>query len=225
MEELKPNEQRAKTAVLLIWIVLALEALSLISNYFEYDLLQSFANGSEIELSAANENDLRQSIIGVAYMIAYIISAVTFIKWFRRAYFNLHTKTNKLTDTEGWAAGAWFVPIVSLYKPYQIMKEMYERTAKLLGDKLQNYEQSNTNHLLGLWWTLWIINNILGQLVFRYTKNAETIDKLMTSSIISMVSAIIGIPLAIITVRVIKQYAVMEPLLHELEEPVSKIEL
>jgi hypothetical protein len=225
MEKLKPNEQRAKTAVLLIWIIFALEALSLISNYFEYELLKMIANGGEIELSTANENDLRQQLIAVVYIIAYVISAVAFIQWFRRAYFNLHTKIDNLTDTEGWAAGAWFIPIISLYKPYQIMKEMYERTAKLLGNKLQNYEQSNTNHLLGLWWTLWIINNILEQVVFRYSEQAETIDELLNSSIISMLSAIIGIPLAIITVRVIKQYAVMEPLLHELDETVSEVAL
>ena len=86
MENLKPNGQRAKYVITLIWIVLALEIVSLISGYFQYDLLQTAANGGEISAETATANDTREQIIGIVYLIAYIISAVTFIQWFRRAF-------------------------------------------------------------------------------------------------------------------------------------------
>ncbi len=41
MKNLKPNGQRAKNAITLIRIVLAIEIASLISGYFQYNLLQS----------------------------------------------------------------------------------------------------------------------------------------------------------------------------------------
>ena len=135
MENLKPNGQRAKNAITLIWIVLVLEIVLLISGYFQYDLLQTAANGSEISIETATANDTREQIIGIIFLIAYIISAVTFIQWFRRAYYNLHLKVNHLSRTEGWAAGSWFVPIVSLYRPYHIMKELYQETRELLVKK------------------------------------------------------------------------------------------
>jgi hypothetical protein len=218
MENLRPNGQRAKNAITLIWIVLALEIISLISGYFQYDLLQTVANGGEISMETATANDSREQMIGIIYMIAYVISAITFIQWFRRAYFNLHLRVNHLSQTEGWAAGSWFVPIVSLYRPYQIMKELYQETKELLIKKGFSVNDNFTADSLGWWWTLWIINNIIGQFVFRYSMKAESIDELTTSTIASMVGSIIGIPLALITVKVIKDYSNVEPLLTEIKD-------
>ena len=218
MENLKSNGQRAKNAITLIWIVLALEIISLISGYFQYDLLQTVANGGEISTETATSNDTREQMIGIIYMIVFVISAVTFIQWFRRAYFNLHQKVTYLAQTEGWAAGSWFVPIVSLYRPYQIMKELYQETKELLNKKGINVNTNFTTSSLGWWWTLWIINNIIGQFVFRYSMKAESIDELTTSTFASMIGNIIGIPLALITVKVIKDYSNVEPLLYEIKD-------
>lgn len=218
MESLRPNGQRAKNAVTLIWIMLAMEIVSLISGYLQYDLLQHAANGSEIPIEAANANDTREGIVGVIYLIAYIVSAVTFIQWFRRAYFNLHLKLNYLSQTEGWAAGSWFVPVISLYRPYQIMRELYNETKELLTKNGVAIRQQFTTSTLGIWWTLWIISNIIGQFEFRYSLKAESLDELTTSTIIGMISNIIGIPLALIAIKVVRDYANVEPMLHELKE-------
>ena len=218
MENLKPNGQRAKNAITLIWIVLILEVISLISGYFQYDLLQTVANGGEISMETATANDTREQMIGIIYTIAYIISAITFIQWFRRAYFNLHLKVNHLSHTEGWAAGSWFVPIISLYRPYQIMKEIYQETRELLIKKGIDYKQSFSTSTLGWWWTLWILNNIIGQFVVRYSLKAESIEELTTSAVASMIGDIIGIPLALITVKVIRDYSNVEPTLLEISD-------
>ncbi len=215
MKKLKPNGQRAKNAITLIWIVLVLEIVSLISGYFQFDLLQTIANGGEISTETATTNDTIVEIIGIIYLIAYIISGVTFILWFRRAYFNLHLRVNHLSQTEGWAAGSWFVPIVSLYRPYQIMKELYHETRKLLSKKGLIINENISTDILGWWWTLWIINSVIGQFAFRYSLKAESIDELTISTVASMIGNIAGIPLALITVKVIKDYANIEPKLSE----------
>lgn len=222
MGKLKPNGQRARNAITLIWIVLALEIVSLISGYFQYNLLQTVAKGGEISMETANANDIREQIIGILYVIAFVISGVTFIQWFRRAYFNLHTQLNYLNHSEGWAAGSWFVPVVNLYRPFQIMKELYIETIELLTKKGIHFNDSFTVSNLGWWWALWIINGIFGQFVFRYSMNAETIDQLINTTIASMATSVIGIPLALITIKVIKDYSYFEPLLNEIpdnEEP------
>lgn len=218
MKNLKPNGQRAKNAITLIWIVFALEIISLISGYFQYDLLQTVVNGSEISMETATANNTRELMIGIIYLIAYIISAITFIQWFRRAYFNLHLKVNYLSHTEGWAAGCWFVPIICLYRPYQIMKEIYQETKKLLIKNGIDYKQSFSTNALGWWWTLWIISGIISQFVYRYSMKAESIDELITSTVASMIGNIIGIPLALITVKVIRDYSNVEPMLLEIKD-------
>ena len=215
MESLKPNGQRAKNAITLIWIVLFLEIISLISGYFQYDLLQTLANGGEVSNETAESNDAREQIIAVIYLIAFVISGVTFIQWFRRAYFNLHQKVNHLSHTEGWAAGSWFVPIISLYRPYQIMKELYQETKGLLTSKGFTIGETISTSSVGLWWALWILSNVIGQLSFKYP--SETIDEIIGGTVVSMILNIIGIPLALITVKIIKDYSEIEPLLHEIK--------
>lgn len=218
MENLKPNGQRAKIAIMLIWIVLTVEIISLLSDYLQYDLLQTVANGGQISTETATDNDLRQRIIAMIYLAVFIISGITFIRWFRRAYYNLHLKAESLSFTEGWAAGCWFVPIICLYRPNQIMKELYLETQSLLSQKNENYAQNLTTHSIVWWWALWIISSLLGQFIFRYSLNAETIDELTVTTIASIIASIIGIPLAIITVKVIKDYSEIEPLLYELKD-------
>jgi hypothetical protein len=225
MENLRPNGQRAKIAIMLLWIVLTIEIISLLSDYLQYDLLQTVANGGQITTETATDNDLRQKIIGIIYLIVYVISGITFIRWFRRAYYNLHLKAETLSFTEGWAAGCWFVPIISLYRPYQIMKELYQETQTLLSKNDENYVQNLNTNSIGWWWTLWIIASFLGQFIFRYSLKAETIDELITTTIASIAASIIGKPLAIITVKVIKDYAEIEALLYELKDEEEEVKI
>ncbi|MEJ8818854.1 DUF4328 domain-containing protein [Lacibacter sp. H407] len=223
METVKPNEQRAKNAIILIWIMLSLEVISLISGYFQYELLQTAADGGEITTEAANANDLREQVIGIVYLIATIISAIMFIRWFRRAYFNLHQLVHGLRFTEGWAAGSWFVPIISLFRPFQIMKELYQETRELLVLRETTIYEKFSTAALAVWWTLWVVNNLVGQFVFRYSMSAETIDELTTVTIANMIGNLIGIPLALITVKVIKDYAVVEPLLAHVNDEAEEV--
>lgn len=100
MQELKPNEQRSQNAMILIWIALAMNCISLVSSYFQYDLLQTAANGGEIATEAVTSNDNREQAIGIIQLIVFVVSAITFIQWFRRAYFNLHLRVNRLSHTQ-----------------------------------------------------------------------------------------------------------------------------
>ena len=218
MNNLKPNQQRAKIAIILVFIVLVSDVICFISGYLQYNLLQSFNNGGEISIEKANANDLREQIINIISLIFIIISAITFIQWFRRAYFNLHLKVNNLSHPEGWAAGAWFVPIVNLFRPYHIMEELFVKTYRFLEQKGVEITKKTTKKSLVFWWTLWIINNIFGQIVFRFTTNAVSVNELITSTTLGMIENIIGIPLAFITIKLIKEYSYLENKLFELKE-------
>ena len=211
--DLKPNNQRAKILILFIWIVLVFEIISLISSGLQYNLLQTVSNGGQITNEAANANDLREQIVGIIYLIAYIISGITFIMWFRRAYFNLHQRVKNLSFTEGWAAGSWFVPFVNLYRPFQIMKELYVETKNYISYKDESLQIDLSTRFLGLWWTLWIINGISGQIVFRLSRHADTLPELLTITVLSIISGFIGVGLGIVTLRVIKDYSKTDGLL------------
>lgn len=206
---LKPNEERAKNAIMLIWIVMALDIIGAISGYFQFRLLSDASRGIEIPAGVAEANDYREQMIGIVQLAVFIVSAIVFIKWFRRAYDNIHRINSYLSFGEEWAAWAWAVPIISLFRPYQIMKEMYTEIFDFLKRKgLGSGNQCMT--LLGTWWGLWIFSNFFGQILFRYSLRAETLDELTYSTLGNIIHCLAGIPLAIVTVRVIKTYSAAE---------------
>jgi len=210
MENLRPNEQRGKIALAVIWIMLAVEVLTGISNYFEYRLLSSWADGETVSMEAATANDSRQMLVAILLVAVRIASIVTFIMWFRRAYYNLHLRVRNLNNTEGWAAGAWFVPIVNLYMPYQIMKELYIETFALMGNKKGEYPENYTTAYVGWWWFLWIATGIFGRIEFFAAMKAEDVAQKIDSTLMSLASCVMAIPLCLITAKVIVDYMAME---------------
>ena len=214
-ENLMPNGQRAKMAIIFIWIVLALEIVKLISNYMMYDLLQTSANGGIISDETVNSSIMRVGWIAIFYLIAFVISGIRFIMWFRRAYFNLHQKFSKLKNSAGWAVAGWFVPIFSLFIPYEIMKEIYVKTKELFTEKgLADKVEYSTSYLKW-WWTLWLTSGFVAMIVI-----------LADSLVWQMILGLLMIPLALITIKIIRDYSKVESLLAEIidEEEMSKKE-
>lgn len=219
MYNLRPNRDRAKNAIKLLQVMIAIEAISLISSGFQYSLLQTMASGGDYTMAQAESNDTRQMLIGLLQVVVYIVCAVFFIQWFRRAYYNLHMVFSDLSNGEGWAAGAWFVPIANLYLPYQIMKELYRKTDLALKHNMTGYTSAIDVAIVGWWWALWIINNIVANVATRISLRAESIDELLSSTILDMVSSVISVPAAFLAIKVIKEYSKIEDMLHSLEEP------
>jgi hypothetical protein len=96
------------------------------------------------------------------------------------------------------------------------MKELYVETARIFSKKGLSEEVSSSTRFLGWWWALWLINNSVAQYEFRTSLKAEIAADLSNVTIAGMIGNLISIPLAIITVKVIKDYAKMEQVLHSI---------
>jgi hypothetical protein len=216
---LRPNDKRARNTITMIWIMLFLEFCMLGSSYLQYQLLQLVDEGEQFELSVFEANDLREKVIGILYTACYIISGVIFIQWFRRAYYNLGLLGVKLEHTNGWAAGGWFMPVLCLYVPYNIMKELYTKTRILLESKEIPLHGSLTTSAIGWWWGFWIVANVLGQIVFRMSLKAESFEELENVTVLSMYSSAVSIPLAFLALKIVKDYSRTEHLLQQVETP------
>lgn len=216
---IRPNAKRAKIAQLFVWAVMAIEIISIGSSYLQIILLKGFQNGEEITDLMITSNDTREQWMGISYLVLFAISAFTFILWFRRAYFNLGVRTS-INHGEGWAAGAWFVPIMNLIRPYRIMEELYKKTTSLINIKTTAVVESNIT-LLGFWWGLWIFTNFASRILMRKSQD-DTLEQLLHTTQINIILSLIMIPLSIITVMIIKNLAAKEEQLASLEQSTAK---
>jgi len=212
MKKLKPNGQQAKNAIISIWVVLVFEIVLLILNSYQYNLLQAITNGEVTETI-----DSIIDMASIIYLIAFIISAIFFIKWFSRAYSNLHQKVTGLSYSKGWAIGSWFVPILNFYRPYRIMEELYCKTETLLIErKILSDEDSLISYPVVWWWFLSIVSFFINRVLYKL--KTETIEQLISYTTIYIISDIIGVLFALITIKLIKNYSKMESLLFQTDE-------
>jgi len=198
MTNMLNNQQRAKNVQLIFWVMLGITALGIMSDVMQFNLLSQENYGDE----AAQLNDTRQSVVGILQIAVFITAVVLFILWFRRAYANLHRiGAQNLRFTEGWAAGAWFVPFLNLVRPYQIMVEIWEETQRNTPSK----EQVEAPSIVGWWWGAYLISGFIDRISFRMTLRAETIEELSNSTMMSIFGQIAGIPALLLVLFMAKK--------------------
>lgn len=208
---MQDNTERAQRSILLILVILFLEIIAGISGYLQLDLLERIKAGDLVTDREANLNDLREGIVALVYTITYIVSVVFFIQWFRRAYNNLHQVRTDLSYEEGWASGAWFVPFLNLVRPYQIMRELYQKTEATISEHLNVGRSAKPNMLVvNLWWALWILVNLISQASTRIALRGDDTASFILGTRIAILASVLGIPLCLVTVQVIRQYVQLE---------------
>lgn len=226
MNPLSSNYNNFKRLYFLILAVMLIYFVSIISDIMQAELLGRVSLPQGVSNEEATSNDTRQRIIGIASMIIYILSAIFFIIWFYRAYTNLHIKSLALQYPAGWAIGAWFVPFLNLVRPYQIMKELFINTDEFI--RANNKVSSSGEIKIGLlksWWALWLIHNIISQIVFRLATNADSLNMLKFVTYAGIFLDIIGIAKCIITIKVISKYSVMEEEFYQISTSLSNIDI
>ncbi|MEQ9230723.1 MAG: hypothetical protein RIF46_08560, partial [Cyclobacteriaceae bacterium] len=62
-DSLRDNSSRAKFATNVFWVIVVVNFISVVSTYFQINLLQDFASGDIVSDERANSNDLRQRVI------------------------------------------------------------------------------------------------------------------------------------------------------------------
>lgn len=216
----RPNSERAKLAVIMVSAVMVMNLIALLSSYMQLGVLKQLKAGVLLTDDVLNSNDTRERLVGIIFLVAFITSGVFFIQWFRRAYYNLQVRTGNCENSEGWAAGAWFVPIVCLYRPYHIMLELWNKTTDLVEEKNKaEGTEGGTTHrfstrLVGTWWSLWILSNVIGRIMFKKAFDNATVDNFISSTQFSMVDSVFSLVLGVVTILMIREYAKREAVIN-----------
>jgi len=139
MNGLKPNEQRAKIAISTIWVTLIITAIILTLNIVVAAVTVITLNSSEGYLSSPHPIvDIISYIgkfLGYLYLFTLLLCVISFIRWFRIAYHNLEVLTGECMYDNSWTVKGCLIPFLNLYRPYEMMKELYQKTDRYLFEK------------------------------------------------------------------------------------------
>ncbi len=156
----------AKLAAAVLLGVVAVDVLAVLFDLLERGVLNDAAAG-HMNASAASASDSRQRSMGIAQLILVIAAAVTFLHWFRIAYANLASLgVRDLRYRPGWSVGAWFVPILNVFRPKQIANDIW-RASDPAAEPRQGWRERPVAPLLHWWWAIWLLSSIVERLGSR----------------------------------------------------------
>lgn len=184
----------ARVLVALLGLIILVDLLAIGSSAMQIELLEGFRLG-EIDEAAAEANDSRESAVGITSLVLFIATAITWLIWFSRAYRNIDVFGGERSRETSWGVWAYVIPIISLYMPYRLMREAFTASAP---------EGEDGASLVGLWWFLFLVSGILGQVSARLLIRAEGIDAYITATQVSIAESVVGVPSAILAIAVVR---------------------
>jgi hypothetical protein len=198
-EGISVERGRARWVKRLLITGIVIDSFAILSASAQYRLLACAAAGVRITESEDAANAARQRLSGVSQALAFSVTAVWWLMWFHRAYGNLRLMGTKEADhSPGWAVGYWFVPVMNLFRPHQLTKELWLRSKTL-----NTLESLPPVPIITLWWYLYVLSGLLGSTQFRWSLRAHDISAFQELTILSIVNDGVGIVAAALAVAIV----------------------
>ena len=95
-----------------------------------------------------------QAVAAIVATLTFVAGAIAIPMWCHRAYRNLPALgAGVLRFSPGWAAGSWFGPALNLFRPYQVLRELW----------VQSRTSPEPWTLLKRGWALYLLGSLLSK--------------------------------------------------------------
>jgi Domain of unknown function (DUF4328) len=189
-----PLASRASWAKGLLVVAGLVDTLAVVTGLASYRLADRAASGSAT-FEQFNAAEARHDLVILTQMAVYLVAAVVFIRWFHRAYANLPAVgIEGLGHSPGWAIGAWFVPVVSLFWPKQIADEIWRGSdPSLEPDQGRDWRRGKVPLFFGLWWLAFIASSLLVGAGSELWGGAETYSDVKLAAVVEVTGNALGV--------------------------------
>jgi len=169
-----PSADLTKYTVLALWLLVLMSVVAVISDSMQLNLLDNIKTITAIE---AEGNDLRVLVVDRIHIAMSVIAWVMVLMWKYRANKNCRGfGAQGMRFTPGWTVGWHFVPGMNLFRPYQVMQEIW----KVSTDPATWQKQAGST-LIKWWWFVYLVGTFFGQYFVKLSvrnMNTESISKL-----------------------------------------------
>jgi uncharacterized protein DUF4328 len=197
-ESYEPLDGR-RQAVLIVFVAIALISIAAtVSDLLEINLMDRVIGGEDVSIADANANDDRQGIVGLIQLAGLVAGAIVFIRWLTAAYRNTDVVApGTRRYGHGWAIGGWFVPVLGMWRPKQIVNDVWAAGGRDSVD-------ATPGGVLTLWWAAFLISNWLANIGSRTFFGDHTPEEIRNGDVALAISDgidVVGAILAILVVR------------------------
>lgn len=201
----------------ILWISLVLDIVLIISFFVERNLLWNIYNNEYYNENFEFVFDQLLLIFNIFIVIIQIVFFIFFLIWLFKLYNNLNERypTNKF-DVE-WSIFAWFVPIISIFRPYNIVSEINKKSKYLLEQRQLTRVNVSVN-LIRTWWALLMIIAIFSFNFRKWIFNLNGIKDYIKLNTVTIILLVLNLSILFLTLIMVKRFSINENALYDSEQ-------
>ncbi len=86
---------------------------------------------------------------------------------------------------ERWTTAGWIIPIFNLFKPYQVVNEIYRASAPTYKES-DGWKKESGSGLLLTWWIFWVVTHLIGTMIGKQLLRGAMRDDVTIQQAIGM---------------------------------------
>lgn len=186
------------TQVLLI-VCGAMSVATIGIETFGISAATGFLSGSATDVGVLDLYDQSSLVVSILSSLVLLATGIVWVNWQYRVAKQVADRTRR---SAGWHVGSWFVPIISLWFPYQNVADLW----RAVGRTRPSWQI--------VWWLLWVGGNLMVSQSTRVSTAAEDLEQFRVAMSISLAAEILllaAVPFAWLVVRGITQGVMQRP--------------
>jgi len=197
------------TTVLRIGLAVSagLSVVALGSGFLNISVTAKQVYGATVSSSQATLNTWLQLILGWIWIIVFVVIGIIFMRWTYFTKCNAHALANRLKFKPGWSVGWYFIPIFTLWKPYDALVETFRASHPDFGE---DWAHAPRPGMLPLWWALWILHSSLNRGTFRMYMRAETPRDELHAAQLEVFSDVVLLPVSLLALSLVGTLYVLQ---------------
>jgi hypothetical protein len=189
--------QRARLAMIALLVVVAVEIAALVADVGRVGITNRILRADTVSDGEVTASDTFVQLTAVLEIAVMIACAALFLSWLHRVVANGPALGGReLRYTPGWAVGWWFVPVLNLVRPFQVVAEAWVVSAR--------DPSAGLGLLLPAWWGLFILGNVVSRFLVVRT-GGDDVTALRNAAIIDIVASVVLVVAALLCVVMVRR--------------------
>jgi hypothetical protein len=184
------NQEKLKSAKNLFFIALGIDiavtALVAITDFWAAGVLSDIRSGVSTSDQSTNSSLEFWESFSKVMILTLIGVGLALVRWLDACY--TYAKENlKATEfaQEKWITFGWLVPFMNVFKPYQVLVEIYKvGAADCRGS--DDWKKLSGSGMLLVWWIFWVIAHMVMSWIGKQALKSAFRDDLTLNQIIDM---------------------------------------
>jgi hypothetical protein len=169
-------------ALVALGLVAAVDAAAIVVDVWAASVVSGWIDDPETaRVEQGDQIDALTRGLGLAHMALYVAVAVVLITWLYRVYVSDRVDPAELRHSSGWVIGAWFVPILSWWRPLQVVRDLWWSATPAPQRGRGAAGRRSIPWLMVWWWAAWIVTNVSGYLSLQVRQRVDEANGLLAS--------------------------------------------